>query len=198
MTLRKSAVVAILAVISTSTQAEPGRDQWRGRGETSSASQTFTISGTAAPVCLLGTPSPSGSNNATYAANTITLTQFIDPSTALVNDASMTLNISNAMCNYNAWLSVGSQNGGLKPGNAPTVLSGSGGFLTLVPYTVEANWGTVHVSLDTTTGINTAKVQAGGANSGSLSLVFATHKSSLPVVQGNYSDTVTVKIGASL
>jgi hypothetical protein len=189
MTLRKSLVVAFLTVVSASAQAD---------GDTSSASQTFTISGVAAPVCLLGTPNPSGSSNATYTANTITLVQFIDPSTALVNESSMTLNITNAMCNYSAWLSVGSQNGGLKPSNAPTVLSGSSGFLTLVPYTVEANWGSVHVSLDTSAGIKTATVQAGGANSGGLSLVFATHKSSLPVVQGNYSDTVTVKIGASM
>jgi hypothetical protein len=191
MSPRKLVAVAFLALASASSQAA-------AQADTTSASQTFTINGTAAAVCLLGTPNSSGSNNATYAANTITLTQFIDPSTALVNAASMTLNISNAMCNYSAWLSIGSQNGGLKPSSAATVVSGSGGFLTLVPYTVTANWGAVQVMLDTSSGNNTARVQAGGANSGSLSLVFATQKSSLPVVQGNYSDTVTVKIGASL
>jgi hypothetical protein len=191
MTVRKSAAVALLAAVGVFAQAAKADD-------TSSASQTFTINGTAAPVCLLGTPNASGSNNATFSANTITLTQFIDSSTALVNDASMTLETSKAMCNYNAWLSVSSQNGGLKPNNATPVLSGSGGFLTLVPYTVDANWGAVHVSLDTSSGNTIARVQAGGANSGSLSLVIATHKSSLPVVQGNYSDVVTVKLGASM
>jgi hypothetical protein len=187
--LRKSLTVTLLTLVSMSAEAAD---------DTSSASQTFTINGTAAPVCLLGTPNSGGSTNATYASNTITLTQFIDPSTALVNDANMTLNISKAMCNYSSWLSLASQNGGLKPTSAPAIASGSGAFLTIVPYTVEATWGTVHVSLDTASGLKTATTEAGGANSGSLSLVFATHKTTVPVVQGNYSDTVIVKIGTSM
>ena len=81
----------------------------------------------------------------------------------------MPLQISNAMCNYNAWLSVSSQNGGLTSGNASTVVGGS--FLTIVPYTVQATWGTLSVTLDTSTGNKVAKVQSSGANAGALSLI---------------------------
>ena len=94
----------------------------------------------------------------------------------------MPLQISNAMCNYNAWLSVSSQNGGLTSSNASTVVGGS--FLTIVPYTVQATWGTLSVTLDTSTGNKVAKVQSSGANAGALSLNFATVASTLPVVQG--------------
>jgi hypothetical protein len=150
-------------------------------------------------VCVLGSASASGAaSNATYAANTITLTQFLDPTTALVNQSTLTLQTANAMCNYNAWLSLSSQNGGLTSSNAGGIAAGSSGFLTVVPYSVQANWGTVNVSLDTSTGAKLAKVQAGGANSGSLSLTFMTQKSALPVVEGTYTDIVTVKVGASL
>ena len=108
----------------------------------------------------------------------------------------MPLQISNAMCNYNAWLSVSSQNGGLTSSNASSVVGGS--FLTTVPYTVQASWGTLSITLDTSTGNKVAKVQAAGANVGALSLNFATQPSTLPVVQGTYTDVVTVKVGASM
>jgi hypothetical protein len=192
MSRKRVARAAISAFLVAWVQAARADDA-------SSASTTFTVSGVAAQVCLLGTPAPAGAaSNATFSANTITLTQFIDPSTALVNDASMTLQIANAMCNYNAWLSVSSQKGGLKSGNATQVVAGSQGFLTVVPYTVQATWGAISVLLDTSTGATVARTQAGGANSAGLSLAFATRKSALPVVQGTYTDVVTVQIGASL
>ena len=180
-----------LAALAAQAAMEPSR------ADTPSASVNFALTGTAVPVCLLGAATATGgATNATYAANTITLTQFIDPSTALVTASTMPLQISNAMCNYNAWLSVSSQNGGMTSSNASTVVGGS--FLTTVPYTVQASWGTLTVTLDTSTGNKVAKTQAAGANAGALSLNFATVASTLPVVQGTYSDVVTVKIGASM
>jgi hypothetical protein len=167
--------------------------------DTSSASTSFTITGVAVPVCVLSSPAASGSSvNATFALNTVSLTQLIDPNTALVNDSALTLEVSHAMCNYAAWLSLGSRNGGLTSSNASGVASGSGGFLTVVPYTAAATWGGMSVSLDTTSGLKVAKAQATGANSGSLVINVATQKSQLPVVQGTYSDVLTVKLGAPL
>ena len=181
----------VLATLAAQAAMEPSR------ADTPSASTSFTVTGVAVPVCLLGAATTTGGQtNATYAANTITLTQFIDPSTALVTASTMPLQISNAMCNYNAWLSVSSQNGGLTSSNASSVVGGS--FLTVVPYTVQASWGTLSITLDTSTGNKVAKVQAAGANVGTLSLTFATQASTLPVVQGTYTDVVTVKIGASM
>jgi hypothetical protein len=165
------------------------------RADTPSAGTDITVTGIAVPVCLLGTPTPGGGSNATYAMNTITMTQFIDPSSAKVMEAAMPLEISNAMCNYNAWLSLGSKNGGMTSDNASQVTSGD--FLTVVPYTVVAHWGGLDVTLDTTLG-KVAKAQAAGANAGSMTLNFSTQNSTTPVVQGTYKDIVTVKVGASL
>lgn len=183
--------MAILAALGTQAAIEPSQ------ADTPSASINFTVTGVAVPVCLLGPATATGgATNATYAANTITLTQFIDPSTALVTASTMPIQISNAMCNYNAWLSVSSQNGGLTSTNASSVVGGT--FLTTVPYTVQASWGNLSVNLDTSTGNKVAKVQAAGANVGALSLTFATQQSTIPVVQGTYQDIVIVKIGASM
>jgi hypothetical protein len=158
----------------------------------------LSVTTTALAVCVLSSPAAAGASiNASYASNTITLTQLIDPTTASVNQASLTLQIANAICNNNAWLSLRSQNGGLTSSSASGVTSGSGGFLTVIPYTAAARWGGLNLTLDTSTGVNVAKVPTGGANSGSLSLGIATQKSALPVVQGTYSDVLTVKIGAS-
>ena len=188
--------ITLLALVSLAAQSllQPSWAQTN-----SSGSASYNVTGIAVPVCVLGSASASGAaSNATFAASTITLTQFLDPTTALVNASTMTLQMANAMCNYNAWLSVSSQNGSLTSSNAGGVASGSGGFLSAVPFTVQANWGSIGVMLDTSTGAKVAKVQTGGANSGTLSLTFATQKSALPVVQGTYTDVVTVTVGASM
>ena len=128
--------VITLALVALAAQAamEPSR------ADTPSASVSFSVTGNAVPVCLLGAMAPGGgAANATYSTNQISLTQFIDPSTALVNASTMTLQTSNAMCNYNAYVTLTSQNGGLTSTNASGVVSGT--FLTSVPYTVTAQWG---------------------------------------------------------
>ena len=184
-------ITLALAALAAQAATEPSR------ADTPSASMSFSVTGNAVPVCLLGAMSPGGgAANATYSTNQISLTQFIDPSSALVNASTMTLQTSNAMCNYNAYVTLTSQNGGLTSSNASGVVSGT--FLTSVPYTVTAQWGSLNVTLDTTNSNKKVQVPVGGANVGPLSLTFATQKSSTPVVQGNYQDTVTLTIGAAI
>ncbi len=176
----------------------PGAAQAQVQGNARSASSSFNLAGHAVPVCILGALSPTGSaNNATWTGTAVHLTQLLDPSTALVKQSGFTLQIANAMCNHNAWLSISSSSGGLVPAAARSVVSDPGSFLTQVPYTVQANWGSASVKLDTSVG-KLAKVRTGGANIGNLTLSFTTQQSSLPVVAGSYSDVVNVKIGASL
>ena len=188
----KSKVITLaLAALAAQAAMEPSR------ADTPSASMSFSVTGNAVPVCVLGAMSAGGgANNATFSTNQISLTTFIDPSTALVNASAMTLQTSNAMCNYNAYVTLTSQNGGLTSSNASGVVSGT--FLTSVPYTVTAQWGSLNVILDTTNNNKKVQVPVGGANVGSLSLTFATQKSSTPVVQGTYQDTVTLTIGAAI
>jgi hypothetical protein len=157
----------------------------------------LNLTANAAPVCTLSSPVASGSSvNAGYAMNSVTLTQLIDPTTALANDSSITLQIAHALCNHSAWLSLGSRNGGLTSSSGVNVAAGQ--FLTVVPYVAEASWGGLTIALDTGSGVKIAKGELAGANSGSLSLNIAVHKGATPVVQGTYSDVLTVKIGAPL
>jgi hypothetical protein len=167
-----------------------------------SGSTQFTITGTAPNICALPAPAATGTaNNATFASNTVTLTQFLNPNTALVNPSSLAVQFPNTLCNYNATVSLSSKSGGMVASNTSTIAGGSGTFLQNVPYTVTANWGSFSLLLDTSTSngstLSVSK-QTGGANAGNLTLTFATQVSALPVAQGSYQDTVTVKIGASL
>lgn len=167
-----------------------------------SASTQLTITGTAIPVCNLLAPVTAGSaTNATFASNTITLTQFIDPQTALVNQSNLTVQFPNTLCNYNATVTLSSKNGGMTASNASVIAGGSGAFLQKVPYTVAANWGNFSLALDTSalSGASTSvSKQTGGANAGNLSLTFATQASAVPVAQGTYQDVLTIKVGAPM
>ena len=139
--------------------------------------------------------------NASFASNTITLTQFIDPQTALVNQSNLTVQFPNTLCNYNATVTLASKNGGMVASNVAAIAGGSGTFLQKVPYSVATSWGSFSLALDTSvlSGSSTAvSKQTGGANMGNLSLTFATQTSALPVAQGTYQDVLTIKIGAPM
>lgn len=140
-------------------------------------------------------------SNASFASNTINITQLVDPNTALVTPASLSLQFPNTLCNYNATVSLQSKSGGLVSNNASTVANGSGGFLQNVPYTVNASWGSFSLALDTSASKGstvTASNQTSGATAGNLTLIIATSASTLPVPQGTYQDTLTLKIGAPM
>lgn len=87
--------------------------------------------------------------NASFASNTITLTQFIDPQTALVNQSNLTVQFPNTLCNYNATVTLASKNGGMVASNVAAIAGGSGTFLQKVPYSVATSWGSFSLALDT-------------------------------------------------
>jgi len=163
-----------------------------------SGSTSITLNGTAVPVCNLPNPVASGTaTNATYSSNVVTVTQFIDPGTALVVPASLALQFNNAMCNSNAAMSLTSKNNGMTQQSGGSVIAaGSGAFLQTVPYTATATWASVSLTLDTTKG-STISMPVGGAISGPLTLAFQTQASVLPVAQGAYQDVVTLKLAAT-
>jgi hypothetical protein len=166
-----------------------------------SASTQFTITGTAPKVCALPSPVTTGTaSNATFASNAINITQFVDPNTALVTPSSLSLQFPNTLCNYNATVSLQSRSGGLVSNNASTVANGSGAFLQNVPYTVNASWGSFSLLLDTSQkgSSSTVSNQTNGATAGNLTLTIATAASTIPVLQGSYQDTLTLKIGAPM
>jgi hypothetical protein len=181
-------VFTVAAFLSAAAQADD------------SASTQFTITGTAPKVCALPVPVTTGTaNNATFASNTINITQFIDPNTALVTPASLSLQFPNTLCNYSAKVSLQSKSGGLVASNGSAVASSSGAFLQNVPYTVNASWGSFSLLLDTSTSKGGTVVgETAGATAGNLTLTIATAASTLPVPQGNYQDILTLKIGAPM
>ncbi len=187
-------IAAIAIVASSQAQA-----QTSSAAGSSSASTTFTVTGVAPQVCQLSSPAVAGdTTNATFSSssNSVTLTKFIDPVTAYLNDASLTVRFEKAMCNYNAYLSLTSSNGGMTSSDAKTPASGD--FITTVPYTVTADWGSVKGLVLDTAITKKVSAQAAGANTGALSLTFQTKSIAKPVVQGSYADVVTVKVAAQM
>lgn len=167
-----------------------------------SASTQFVVNAQAPNVCSMPSPQTTGTAmNATFAGSALNITQFIDPNNASVVASTLSLQYPGTLCNYNTTLSIQSKSGGLVSSNATPVASGAGTFLQNVPYTIQASWGPVNLLLDTT-GSNgspvLAQTQSSGAISGNLTLTFATAANSLPVPQGNYQDTVQIKIGTPM
>jgi spore coat protein U-like protein len=182
-------------VISLVLAAVAAQAMEPSRADTPLASMDIAVTGTAVPVCVLGAVTAAAGTNAAFTTGTIAVDKFIDPSTALVKDSTMQLQITNAMCNYNTKISLSSKNGGMTSDNASTVTSGD--FLTVVPYIFQANWNGLEVTLDTTQG-KTVQKPTTGATIGTLTLNFTTTKSTTPVVKGDYKDTVTVTIGGTM
>ncbi|MBT3072169.1 hypothetical protein KKP04_15045 [Rhodomicrobium sp. Az07] len=172
--------------------------QATAQSASSSASTSFQIKGVAPQVCQLpGQAAPSGAaSNATYSSNMVTIESLIDNSTAFVKSSSLTLKFDKAMCNYEAFLSLSSQNRGMTSTDAKQATAGE--FLSKVDYTVTADWGSIHDLILDTSQQSTAQLQTAGANSGTLTLTFATKNGNVPLVNGTYTDTVAVQIGAKL
>ena len=164
-----------------------------------SASVEITLTGEAKPVCLLPSGSQTGGSGASFANNRVTFDTLVDDSTALVKATSAQVTFPQVMCNYNGYVSVGTQNGGLTTDGQ--VQDVSGNFLNKVPYKITGTWGNVAMPpLNTATmpaGAGSVSKQAGGANRGDLILTVVTEDGTTPVLQGRYSDIIVVKVGAT-
>ena len=167
-----------------------------------SASTQFTVNAQSPNVCSMPAPQNTGTAvNATFAANAVNITQFIDQNNARVIASTLSLQYPGTLCNYSTTLSIESKNGGLVSSTATPVASGAGSFLQNVPYTIQASWGPLNLLLDTNGSNGSSVVARGksnGAISGNLTLSFATAASSLPVPQGTYQDTILITIGTPM
>lgn len=184
--LASASVIAFMVVSSSAFAADD-------------ATTDIIIEGTAEEVCQIPSgPVQQSATNASAAGNVVTLDDFIDDIDATVNAASITLQFENVMCNYAAKLSLESASGGLaQQTGGSTAVSGSGSFLNHVNYTAGAVWGTVTAPATLTTGTGgvVTEQNAGGANLADLDVTISTADGSTPVLEGSYSDTLTVKVG---
>jgi hypothetical protein len=160
----------------------------------------FTIQGTAQPVCDLSPPAAQTQDNVNVEGTSITVTNLINQNDATIQPFTATIKFDQVMCNYSAYVTIASANGGLQPVNAPnTAVDGSGEFLTHVDYTVNATWGSVTLpQLNTASGLNTVQELASGPNQADLIVTIATPGSAMPLAQAEYLDTLTIQIGLQM
>ena len=188
-TLTHGAALALLISTSFVAHAAP------------SASSSITINGSVADTCTMSLAAASSSDvNATYAANTISITALADATTAVSTAASTELSID-GMCNYAHNMSIGSANGGMTHDGTVSVVSGSGTFDNLVEYDVSVAWANT-VSLDAEGGAAVTATDApGGAYSATgvaVSFNFDNNGGTDPLLSGAYTDTITLKLGATI
>jgi hypothetical protein len=165
-----------------------------------SGTSELNIQGTAQPVCRMPGPASDGdgSNTSVQSVN-ITVANLINPNDATLQPWQATLRYTDVMCNYSAALRLKSTKGGLKViGNVPTPVGGN--FLTHVDYTAIATWGAVSpLVLDTAVQQDQEVMMAvTGANKADLVLQLQSPGSNLPVVEGQFQDTLTLKVGPSV
>lgn len=171
-----------------------------------SAPLSITAIATALASELPDTPTTSaGAGGTTYTPNpgvdggTIDFSGAISATDATLNAASMTLTFQGARTNYQAFVSVSSQSGGMTKQSGATVVGGS--FLERIDYTARVTFCGVSAEV-TTAGIAGSKKSAqctiNGINQTDLVVEVSTSAGSTPLVAGQYEDTLTVQIGAQL
>jgi hypothetical protein len=160
----------------------------------------FTIEGTATPVCRLPEVAPSNAVNASMTGGTITVSELVDKTDATIKPWSIRMTFPGAMCNYNAFIHIQSEMGGLRPTTQlDQVVSGSGTFLDRVDYTASGTWGSITIDpMDTATGVYVISQQSPGPNQGDLVIDLTSAGSNVPLIQGQYEDRIKVHIGAQL
>jgi hypothetical protein len=164
-----------------------------------SDSVEFTIEGVATPVCKLPEITSGDAVNASMSGGTITVSELIDQTNATVKPWSIKVISVGAMCNYNAYIHIESQMGGLRTEAPDLAVSGAGTFLDRVDYQMTATWGNLVIDpIDTASGGYIISQQSGGPNIGDLVIELKSNGSSVPVIQGQYLDRITIHIGAQL
>jgi len=182
------AALAIAYLHTTSAQADP------------EASMELTIEGHAEEVCVLPEPQHTQLENAGFSGQVIEIDQMIDASDATLNSALVRLKFPDVMCNYAAKVSLTTVNGGLVRTGAgqTTAASGSGEFLETVDYRLNGSWGGValpDISTQSVSANHTASVQADGANRADLIIDITVDSNATPVLTGQYSDDIRLKVG---
>lgn len=176
----------------------------------SSDDESVAINGTVVNTCTLGVPSQVGALNgsliggATSTSATLTFTNIADATDASYTGFGSVVSLSFAgMCNYAAKLGVQTTSGALINSNAANVpVAGSLPFSDKVMYQAAASWNGVGPTLNTngTAGIKNEQSYAGALLADvilDITLKLASVPGS-PMLAGDYTDTLTIQLGASL
>lgn len=180
-------LAALLAVTALSRPALSG----------DSDSVEIGIGGYATPVCKLPAGSQTGGSNMQYTNGALVIDNLLDETNATAKASSGQITFPDVMCNYRATISIMSLNGGMtSDGQTPLI---AGDFATKVPYVISGTWGSLTLpplnTAVTPAGTAVTK-EAGGANRGTLVLTVTTENGDTPVIEGQLSDTIVLKLGA--
>jgi hypothetical protein len=164
-----------------------------------SASGELQLRGTAPRVCQMPDPTAVNSGNASVQSMTITVNDLVNQQDSTIQAWQASLNYAGVMCNYSATLSLRSLNGGMKI-VGPAVQPVGGTFLTQVNYTATAKWGNLSdLILNTAAnGTDPVSLQSTGPNKADLLINLNTPASTVPLVEGQFQDTLIIKVGPSV
>ena len=152
------------------------------------ATQDINITATVTKACTIN-------NVATGAAGSAIIPVSL---AGAVNTAAITPTgapFANVACNAASFLQLSSLSGGVVNGGAP-----GPGFTNIIDYTATATWNSVTATLNTltnplATGIETGTQQSvATANSGNLTVSITPQTPSLPLITGNYADTLRITL----
>ncbi len=163
--------------------------------------QGFSLSGTVANTCTLGSFSEVSSSNVTVGASGTTFDITLDSAgNDAVADPFSAEVAADAMCNFNANVKLTTQNGGMTLGGVAqsSLTAPPANFANLVEYQATVNWASANIgTLDTNNGAEGYNSSwPVGATNGSLSLTIAdSNLPADPLLAGTYEDTLTLDIG---
>jgi hypothetical protein len=129
----------------------------------------------------------------------VSVDELVDPATALLNPSSIEFEYK-AVCNYSHVVSIRSTKDGLKS----VVNTAVPGFVSTVNYQALVSWGTKNKSFFTSGTVpgRTVTVSPVPPFTGTARITLTIDEPfadmAHPVIAGDYSDTLTVQIGASL
>lgn len=164
-----------------------------------SASGELQLRGTAPRVCQMPDPTAVNSGNASVQSMTVTVNNLVNQQDSTIQAWQASLSYAGVMCNYSATLSLRSLRGGMKiVGLAPQPVGGT--FLTQVDYTATAKWGNLpDLILNTASnGTDPVSVVSPGPNKADLLVSLNTPASTAPLVEGQFQDTLIIKVGPSV
>ena len=154
------------------------------------------VKGAAPAVCYFTPPQSGAASNMTLGTAsasqaTLMINQLVDPATAQLQPASISLSL-NGICNNAHTFAIQSNAGGLQ-----TASSATAGFSNHVDYSASVLWGGTSSSVQTSGAAGQASTMAmvPGAFAGTLQLqitVAAGGANGLPLLAGTYSDTIAI------
>jgi hypothetical protein len=177
--------IAVLAAVPAQAQV------------TDTVSQRLEIMGDAPAACVFATPTASNGSNASFTATSATsarinITQLVNSADSTSLGSSIELSLP-VICNASHRVVVRSTNGGLARVGGSN--GSAGGFSEFLAYRFGLGW--AGQQLDRSSDSGEVIVDAGEPAKGEVRLRIVTPVGSLPLVAGQYNDSIVIEFQAA-